>query len=441
MLASAAAAFPLTSKAEANGPNQRLRVALIGVGGRGKIALHQLVDEQFVAFGDVDAKRGKTDVYADKTTRPILEKFKDVPWFTDYRIMFEQLADTIDAVVVATPDHSHFPAAMAAIAHGKHVFVEKPLCHTISEVRRLRAAAQKAGVVTQMGNQGRTAEGIRLAREWYKAGLLGEVHTVHAWSDRTRPPWFLPPELDPDAIASDVAVPATLNWDLWLGPSPQRPYRRQFVPQSWRGYVDYGSGCLGDMGCHQLDAAYFALDLGAPVRVEAATTRLYPKTFPAMSAVKWKFPATAMRGPVDVQWFDGGLHPPPPVPGFKLDDMGGSFFYGTKATMWVASHSASARLLPESRMLELRESLPDKTVPRIQGGPYKEWTDAIRGGPSCGSNFDYASGLTEIVLLGVIAQRAQTPLTWDAGRARFPNNPAADVFVGDSFEYRPGWNV
>ena len=422
-------------------PNERLRIAQVGVGGRGGAALSGLADEQFVALCDVDEKRSRAGIASGKKAGPDTDRLKDAKWFKDFRVMFEQMADKIDAVAIATPDHMHFPIAMAAIAAKKHVYVEKPMCRCLTEVRRLHAAAKAAGVVTQMGNQGRTAEGIRLAREWVQAGLIGEVHTVHTWTDRPRTPWFYPADFDPDANPKETPVPATLDWDLWLGVAPPRPYRPELVPSFWRGFTDYGTGSLGDMGCHQLDAPFYALDLGSPSSVEAATTKQYPKTFPASTAVTWKFPARGGRGPVEMKWFDGTMKPPLPVPGFKLSESGGSLFYGTKGIMSVTSHSGSCRLLPEERMQAMAGALPSKSIPRIVGGPFPEWAAAIRGGPKCGSNFDYAAGLTEVVLLGVAAQRTQARLEWDATSSRFPNRPDCDVFAGPGYDYRAGWGV
>lgn len=254
-------------------PNERLRIAQVGVGSRGGPSLAGLADEQFVALCDVDEKRSLTGIAAAKKASPQMDQLKDARWFKDFRVMFEQMEDKIDAVAIATPDHMHFPIAMAAIARRKHVYVEKPMCRCLTEVRSLHAAAKAAGVVTQMGNQGRAAEGIRLAREWVQAGLIGEVHTVHTWTDRPRLPWFYPADFDPDASATETPVPATLDWDLWLGVAPSRPYRPELVPSFWRGFTDYGTGSLGDMGCHQLDAPFYALDLGSPSSVEAATTK------------------------------------------------------------------------------------------------------------------------------------------------------------------------
>ena len=282
-------------------PNSRLRIALVGVGGRGRAALSGLSDEQFVAFCDVDELRSKIESGGKKEAGAA--NSKGARWFKDFRVMLEQMSDQIDAVSIATPDHMHFPIAMAAIAAKKHVYVEKPMGRCIAEVRKLHAAAKAAGVMTQMGNQGRAAEGIRLAREWVQAGLIGEVHTVHTWTDRPRLPWFYPADFDPDENAIDKPVPPTLDWDLWLGVSPVRPYRSEIVPSFWRGFVDYGTGSLGDMGCHQLDAPFYALDLGTPTSVEAAATKLYPKTFPASTCVTWKFPARQGRGPVELRWW------------------------------------------------------------------------------------------------------------------------------------------
>jgi predicted dehydrogenase len=434
--------FPQGLRGQAARPaNDRLRIAVIGVGGRGRAALMGVADEQMVAFCDVDEKHGRSELESDKKFGPILAQAKGARWFKDYRLLFETMADQIDAVTIATPDHLHFPIAMAAIRHRKHVFVEKPLCRCISEVRALQAAAKAAGVVTQMGNQGRASEGIRLAREWVQAGLIGEVQRVDTWTDRPRAPWFHPVEFDPDAQPGETPVPPTLDWDLWLGPSPSRPYRTGIAPAFWRGFVDYGTGSLGDMGCHQLDAPFFALDLGSPVSVEAAVTQQYPKTFPASSMVTWSFPARGKRGPVTLRWFDGSLQPPLPVPGFKLSPSGGSLFYGTKGIMGVTSHSASVRLIPESRMVEMASALPPKSIPRVVGGHFKEWTNAIRGGPPCGSNFDYSAPLTEVVLLGVAAQRAHTRLEWDADLGRVTNHTEANRFIGPGYDYRPGWGI
>lgn len=422
-------------------PNSRLQIAMIGVGGRGRAPLAALQEEQIVAFCDVDHERGRAGVLQDKKTKGLLDRFSQAKWFHDYRVMFEQMSDQIDAVVITVPDHMHYAIGMEAIRRRKHVYIEKPLCRCITEVRALHAAAKHAGIVTQMGNQGRAAEGIRLAREWVQAGVLGNVHTVHAWTNHPNTTYSHPPYDDGVQPAADEAPPPSLDYDLWQGVAPERPYRRSRSHGSWRGYADYGTGALGDWGCHQMDAANFALDLGAPASVEAAATAEKKGTFPVANALTYRFPARGKRGPVELRWFDGGLFPPAPVEGFKFDTSGGSIFYGDKGIMWVSSHSVSARLLPESWMREMREALPAKTLPRVVGGPHVEWVNAIRNGGRCGSNFDYAAPLAEIALLGVAAVRARTRLEWDAANARVTNHAWANRFIGPGYDYRPGFGV
>ena len=414
---------------------------MIGVGGRGKVALSALQDEQIVAFCDVDHERGRTGVMKEQKSKGLLERFPEAKWFHDYRLMFERMSDQIDAVVISLPDHMHYPVGMEAIRRGKHVYIEKPLCRCITEVRALHAAAKKAGVVTQMGNQGRAAEGIRLAREWVQAGLLGNVHTVHAWTNHPHRIYSHEPYDDSTPPAEEDSPPPTLKYDLWLGVAPKRPYRRSRSHQMWRGFVDYGCGALGDWACHQIDAAYFALDLGAPASIEAAGTEEKKGTYPVSNTLTYRFPARGTRRPVEVKWFDGGLFPPAPVEGFKFANNGGSIFYGDKGIMWVNSHSSSARLLPEARMQEMGPKLPPKGIPRVVGGPHIEWVNAIRKAGQCGSNFDYAAPLAEIALLGVAAIRARTRLEWDPIRARITNHAWANQYIGSGYEYRPGWGV
>jgi len=419
--------------------NSRLRLALIGVGQRGKVGLTALDREEIVAFCDVDFARGRDAVAADKTAAPSLARFPQAKWFHDYRLLFEQMADQIDAVVVCVPDFMHFPIAMAAIRLGKHVFIEKPLCRCIAEVRALRDASAKAGVITQMGNQGRTGEGIRLAREWVQAGLLGRVHTVHAWTNGGTPAYYSHDW--PKDGGPEETPPATLRYDLWQGVSPERPYRRLRSHQSWRGCVDYGTGRLGDWACHQMDAAFYTLDLEAPTSVEPASTEPKPATFPALSTLEYRFAARDARGPVTLKWFDGAISPPQPVEGFTFRPDGGSIFYGDKGMMWVASHSASARLLPETRMHELAGKLPPKTIPRVAGGPHVEWAEAIRARRCCGSDFAIAAPLVETALLGVAAMRARVRLEWDSAAGRVTNLASANRFIGPGYDYRPGWGV
>jgi len=422
-------------------PNSRLQIALIGVGGRGMAALTALHKEQIVAFCDVDHGRARENIERGVKAGGGLARFPDARWFHDYRVMFEQMADEIDAVAVSVPDHMHYAIGMAALRLRKHLFVEKPLCRCITEVRALHAAAKQAGVVTQMGNQGRAAEGIRLAREWVEAGLIGDVRLVHAWNNSPSRSYS---HDGAPASGEDTPVeipPATLQYDLWLGVAPERPYRRIRSHGSWRGFPDYGTGRIGDWVCHQIDAAKYALDLGPPTSVEAASTEPRKDTFPATNTVLWQFAARGAKPPVEVKWFDGGLLPPEPTPGFKFSAAGGSIFYGDRGILHVGSHSSTVRLVPESRMKELQGSLPPKTIPRVVGGPHVEWVNAIRHGTRCGSDFDYAAPLAEIALLGLAAIRARTRLEWDAVVGRVTNHEFANQFIGPGYAYRPGWGV
>jgi predicted dehydrogenase len=447
-LASSVLILPRGLRAQSQiSPNARLQIAMIGVGNRGRAPLSALQDEQIVAFCDVDYERargeaaqGKKVAAGKKAGKGLFENFRQAKWFHDYRLMFEQMSDQIDAVVISVPDHMHYAIGMEAIRRGKHVYIEKPLCRCITEVRALQAAAKNAGVITQMGNQGRSAEGIRLAREWVQAGLLGNVHTVHAWTNHPHTTYSHPAYDDAAPPEADTP-PSSLQYDLWLGVAPKRPYRRSRSHGSWRGFVDYGCGALGDWGCHQLDAAFYSLDLGAPTSVEAAGTVEKKGTYPVSNTLTYRFPARGTRRPVEVKWFDGGVFPPAPVEGFKFANNGGSIFYGEKGILWVNSHSASARLLPESWMQEVGTSLPAKSIPRVTGGQHVEWVNAVRNRGSCGSNFDYAAPLAEIALLGVAAVRARTRLEWDAVSARVTNHTWASQYIGPGYDYRPGWGV
>jgi predicted dehydrogenase len=437
-LASSMLILPRGFRAQSPLPaNERLQIALIGVGGRGRAPLSALQDEQIVAFCDVDFARGQDD--SNAKTKPLLARFPQAKWFHDYRLLFEEMSDQIDAVVISVPDHMHYAIGMEAIRRGKHVYIEKPLCRCIREVRALRAAAKKAGVVTQMGNQGRTAEGLRLAREWVQAGVIGNVRTVHAWTNYSRELYSHSPY--DDAVDEGETPPDTLNYDLWLGVAPKRPYLRRRSHFTWRGYLDYGCGALGDWGCHQLDAAWYALDLDAPTSVEAASTESRKGTYPQCSTITYRFPARGTRPPVELKWFDGGLFPPQPVEGFTFNNGGGSIFYGEKGIMWVSSHSGSARLLPEPWMQEMRTSLPGKSIPRVVGGPHVEWVNAIRNRARCGSDFEITGPLVEGALLGVAAVRASARLEWDSVQARVTNHTFANQFIGPGYDYRPGWGV
>ncbi len=414
-------------------PSDKLNIAGIGCGGQGGGDLGQMEKENIVALCDVDWDR------ASRT----LAKHPDVPRYKDFRVMLEKQKD-IDAVTVGTPDHFHAVAAMAAIQLGKHVFVEKPLTHTIEEARALARAARNAKVATQMGNQGHAMESIRLLCEWIWDGAIGKITEVHAWTPH--PVW-------PQGMSRPVdtpPVPDTLDWDTWVGPAPFRPYNPAYLPARWRGWLDFGTGGLGDMGCHIFDHIFWSLKLGAPLTVEASSSLFVPgtmdwntprntETYPQASIVTYKFPARPGFPPLTLTWYDGGLMPPRPeelAPGVRMGDtFGGALYVGSKGKILTGSHGANGlRILPEEKMKNYKR--PPKTIPRSIGH-YQEWIEACKGGPAAGSNFDYAAPLTEIVLLGCAAVRAGGMLEWDAANMRFPNFPEADQYLRK--HYRAGW--
>lgn len=428
-LASAVIAFPAILRSQqGRSPNDRLNIALVGVGGRGAAAVAGLKAENYVAFCDVD------DARAAKT----YEEFPSVPRFRDYRRMLDQLGNSIDAVTVSTPDHMHYPIALAAISLGKHVFVEKPLTHTIWEARQLARAAREKKVATQMGNQGHATESTRLLREWFQAGVLGEVREIHSWTDR--PIWPQGVKV-PDHRKLMPVVPATLDWDLWLGVAQAREYDPAYLPFDWRGYWDFGTGALGDMGCHIMDGAFWALDLDAPVSIEAVSARQTEVSPPTASVVTYHFPARGALPAVKWNWYDGGMAPllPPEFESTRQLAGNGNFIIGSRATVLTDSHFNSLRIIPEARMRELAPTLPPKTIPRIEGGHFAEWVRACKGGVAAGSNFDYAARLTETVLLSNVAVRARRRIEWDSAAMQVTNLPEANQYL--TKQYRPGFSV
>lgn len=428
-LASAAVTFPNILRSQ-NGqsPNNKLNIAFCGVGGRGYDAVNGLKGENMVAFCDVD----------DERATKAFEEFPNVPRFRDYRQMLDKLGNQIDAVTVSTPDHMHFPIAVAALQLGKHVFVEKPMTHTIAEARKLGQLAREKKVATIMGNQGHANEGLRLIKEWHQAGILGEVREIHSWTDR--PIW--PQGVSkPDHSKMMPVVPPTLDWDLWLGVAEPREYDPAYLPFAWRGYWDFGTGALGDMGCHIMDGAYWALELTQPTAVEAISARQTEVSPPTASIVTYDFPARGQMPAVKWTWYDGGLQPllPPEFEETRKLQNNGTLIVGSKATVFADTYYASARIIPETKMRELAPSLPAKTIPRVEGGHFAEWVRACKGGKPAGSNFEYASQLTEAVLLSNVAIRARRRIEWDAATMKITNLPAANQYVSKS--YRAGFGV
>jgi predicted dehydrogenase len=451
-LAAAAFSLPRFSIGQP-GPsaNGKINVACVGIGNRGFFAVSELMKDprvNLVAFADVDQvlvqETQKKGAELKKTAELTCAELTTVPVFRDYREMFAKMGDKIDAVTVSTPDHHHYPAAMMAIQRGKHVYVEKPLTHSVGQARALRDAAKKKGVVTQMGNQGRATEGIRLIKEWTDAGVLGDVREVHAWSPEFPERYFKRPDSLPLAKQTP---PPTLDWDLWLGPSEPRPYNELLAPVKWRGFWNFGNGMLGDWACHTLDGPFWALGLGAPTSVEAKVSEVSTEISPRTAEVTYKFPARGKRPPVVLKWFEGNGQKPP-MPARWEDDPKkpglperGMFMVGEKNTLFAPiGRPDSPRLLGTAVMEEFKKNRPAPTIPRVVGGPLKEWLDAIaKTGPMPGSNFEYSVPLSEMVLLGVVAVRTGKKLEWDAKAGKITNDTSLNKYIKVSA--RDGWKV
>lgn len=408
-------------------PSDKLNIACVGVGGQGAYDVEGVSSENIVALCDVDEER------AAET----FEKYPRVKRYTDFRIMLEKENKNIDAVTVTTPDHTHAVIAMMAIKMGKHIYVQKPLTHTIYEARKLAEAARKAKVVTQMGNQGHAGEGARLINEWIWDGAIGNVYEAHCWTNRPIWPQNIP---RPDTLPS---LPPTLDWNQWLGPAPWRPYHPAYAPFAWRGWWDFGTGAIGDMGAHVMDQPFWALKLDAPETVQATSTPFNEETYPMASMVTFTFPARENMVPVKLVWYDGGFLPPRP---YDLEDGrimgewgGGVLFIGDKGKLMCSVYGESPRIIPESKMREYK--LPEKTIPRSPG-IREEWIAACKGGPPTTSNFDYASKLTETMLLGNLAIRLaakNTILKWDPLNLKITNLDEANEFI--HVKYRKGWEL
>ncbi|MDO8543414.1 MAG: Gfo/Idh/MocA family oxidoreductase [Opitutaceae bacterium] len=429
-LASAAVAFPHVMRSQQGAsPNNKLNVACVGVGGRGSAAVGAMKGENIVAFCDVD------DARAAGTFKTLPE----VPRFRDYRMLLDQLGSKIDAVTVSTPDHMHFPIAMAAMSLGKHVFVEKPMAHTIAETRKLATMAREKKVATQMGNQGHAAEGTRLLKEWYQAGVLGDVREIHSWTDR--PIWPQGVKAHDHSKLMPV-VPKTLDWDLWLGVAAPREYDPGYLPFNWRGYWDFGTGALGDMGCHMMDGGFWAFDLGAPNAIEAVAANPTAISAPTASVVTYHFNARGTRPAIKWVWYDGNMQPAFPVELGLSENLpdNSTLIIGTKCAVLAQANYFTIRIIPETKMQEMAPSLPAKTIPRIPGGNhFNEWINACKGGTPAGANFEYSSRLTEMVLLSNVAVRARRRIEWDSAALKVTNLAAANDFV--TKEYRGGFGV
>ncbi|MCS7090359.1 MAG: Gfo/Idh/MocA family oxidoreductase [Verrucomicrobiota bacterium] len=411
-------------------PSERIRLAGIGVGGMGAVNLQALAPYcEIVALCDVDEQRA-----AESFARyPSARRFKD------FRRMFDEMADRFDAVMVATPDHTHAVASMMAIRHRKHVYCEKPLAHSVVEIRALMRAAAETGVVTQLGNQGHSFDSIRDCVEWIQAGAVGRVHTVYCGCEAVNS------GLDRLAeVRQGQPIPPTLDWDLWLGPVPWRPYHSAYLPGAWRGWTAFGSGTIGDWVCHVVDPVFWALDLGAPRTVLAKVKDYDPRTqgeaYPKGDVVTFEFPARGDRGPVTLHWYSGTEKIPRPE-GFdpeEPDVRTGAIVVGDRGMMVYGSHGAShVHLVPDRLMKDFQR--PPRRLPRGLEH-HRDWIDAIRGGRKAGADFSYGGPLTELAMLGIIAIRMPgVKLEWDAAAMRFTNVPEANRYLGTP--YREGWRL
>ncbi len=417
-------------------PSDKLNIAAVGAGGRGRSNIRDVAHENIYAICDVD-----DELLAATLRQEFAAPFRDrVGVYRDYREMLDDNPE-IDAVLISTPDHMHAPVAAAAMDLGKHLYVEKPLCHTVAEARYLDRRARETNVVTQMGNQGHAGEGARLINEWVASGELGAIREVHCWTDR--PVW-------PQGIArppGSAGAPSSLDWDLWLGAAPRRPWvDRAYHPFNWRGWVDFGTGVVGDMGAHVIDHPYWALGLDLPRRISASSTRWGDgyESFPLATRIHFEFAATAERPGVKLTWHDGGLLPERPAElenGRQLgNDDGGALIFGERKTLMHGVYGRDPVLIPASAQLET--PAPPRTLPR-SNGIYQEWIDAVKDRSRLtSSDFAYAARLTETMLLGNIAVRrafAHQVLEYDGAAMRFTNDDAANAMLDK--EYRPGFGL
>jgi len=417
-------------------PSDKLNIAGVGVRkwGMGSGNLSQCESENIVALCDVDYK----------SSVPTFNKYPKAKVYKDFRIMLENQTD-IDAVVVATPDHNHAVITMMAMKMGKHVYCQKPLTHTVYEARAITEAARKYKVQTQMGNQGRSSDEIRKLKEWIDDGAIGPVRELYAWTDRPigGNAW------DTFAVKAKSKekppIPDGLDWDLWLGPAKYRDYHPDYHPLTWRAWIDFGTGSMGDMGCHILDPAFYALELGAPSEIQATSTHYIPEiesqTYPSASIVRMKFPKRGNHPELKLTWSDGRIQPPVPdeFSNGEQFTLSGAMLIGDNGKITHNSHGASGvKIIPEEKMLEYNQ--PKSYIPRVNTSHEKDWIRACKDGNPASSSFDYGGPLTEMALLGMIAIRCKNEkLLWDSKNLRFKNNEKANSLLHK--EYRKGWSL
>ena len=401
--------------------NEKLNIAAVGAGGKGRSDIGGVDSENIVALCDVDDRRA-ADAY---------KSYPKAAKFRDFRRMLDKMHNQIDAVIVSTPDHTHAAAALMAMRMGKHVYCQKPLTHSIYEARLMRDTARKYKVATQMGNQGTASTSMRESVEIIRSGGIGEVHEVHVWSNR--PIW-------PQGCTRPTetkAIPKQLDWDLWLGPAPMRPYNDCYLPFAWRGWKDYGTGAIGDMGCHTLNMPFMALELSNPISVHAEVFEATDDSYPKQEIIEWTFGPRGNMPACKLTWYDGGLKPKGDVLLGQELPGSGCVVIGSKGRLSARDdYGGKHQLLPEADFADYQ--LPAPTLPRSPGH-YEEWLRACKGGEPAMSNFDYAAALTETALLGNLAALVGETIYWDPKNLRAINCPKADRFINP--ERRKGWEL
>jgi len=430
-------------------PSDRLIIASVGVGGKGADDINHFdkTGKAEMAFlCDVDDARAAGSV----------KKFPKATYYKDWRKLFDKEHKNFDAVSVSTPDHTHGIVAYHAMQLNKHVYVQKPLTHDIAEARLLTEAAKKYKVVTQMGNQGASNDGTRQLAEWYDADIIGDVHTIYCWTNRPVWPQGIPWPTAP------AQIPSTLDWDLWLGTAPQKNYVDNLVPFNWRGWWDYGTGALGDMGCHLVEAPFRVLGLQYAKDVQASVGTVYvgefkqgsfPDSCPPSSHITLTFPKTSKtKGDVTVHWMDGGIQPERPEelgPNERFgDDGNGTLFIGTKGKMIASTYSENPLLLPTSRTTEVKVPQTIARVPGQSNGHYGQWIEGCLAGygkTQLSSSFDVAGPLTEALLMANLAVRGHElkgghiKMVWDNEAMKITNFDDVNQYV--KRQYREGWTL